>query len=46
MEAVRNWTRGNISSPECAAPLAEAAGIDPELYTELVARCGGAVARI
>jgi len=46
VEAVRNWTRGDMSSPEDAAPLAEAAGIDPEFYTELVDRCGGAVARI
>jgi len=46
VEAVRNWTRGDVTSPEDAAPLAEAAGIDPEFYTELVDRCGGAVARI
>jgi hypothetical protein len=46
VEAVRNWTRGNLSSPDDAAPLAEAAGIDPEFYIELVDRCGDAVARI
>jgi hypothetical protein len=46
VEAVRNWARGDMSSPEDAAPLAEAAGIDPEFYTELVDRCGGAVGRI
>lgn len=46
VEAVRNWTRGDLSMPAAAAPLAEAAGIDPEFYTELVDRCGGAVARI
>ena len=46
VEVVRNWTRGDISSPEDAAPLAEAAEIAPEFYTELVDRCGGAIARI
>lgn len=46
VEVVKNWTRGDIAAPDDAAPLAEAAGIDPEFYTELVARCGGAVARI
>jgi hypothetical protein len=46
VEAVKTWTRGDVSSPDDAAPLAEAAGIDPEFYQELVARCGGAVARI
>ena len=46
VEVVKAWTRGDITSPDDAAPLAEAAGIDPEFYQELVARCGGAVARI
>ena len=46
LEAVKAWTRGDITSPDDAAPLAEAAGIDPEFYIDLVARCGGAVARI
>jgi hypothetical protein len=46
VEAVRRWTRGDMSSPEDVVPLAEAAGIDPEFYTELVDRCGGAVPRI
>ena len=46
VEVVKNWTRGDMSSPDNAAPLAEAAGIDPEFYTELVARFGGAVVRI
>jgi hypothetical protein len=44
VDLVKNWTRGDIASPDDAAPLAEAAGIDPEFYTELVARCGGALA--
>lgn len=46
VEVVKAWTRGDMSSPEDAAPLAEAAGIDPDFYIDLVARCGGAVARI
>lgn len=46
VEVVKTWTRGDMSSPDDAGPLAEAAGIDPEFYIELVARRGGAVARI
>ena len=46
VDMVKGWTRGDMSSPDDAAPLAEAAGIDPEFYIDLVARCGGAVARI
>ncbi len=43
---VKSWTRGDITSPDDAAPLAEAAGIDPEFYTELVGRHTGTAARI
>jgi hypothetical protein len=46
VSVVREWTRGTIGSIEDAAALAEAAGIDPDLYTDLVARHLGTTARI
>jgi len=44
VNVVKKWTRGDIASIENAAPLAEAARIAPEFYTEVVVRCGGATA--
>ena len=40
VEVARNWTRGELGFPEDAAALADAAGIDPDFYCEIVARCG------
>lgn len=46
-ETVRAWTRGEIGSMDEAIALAGAAGIDPDLYADLVAHhAGGAFARI
>ena len=46
-DTVRAWTRGEIGSIDDAIALANAAGIDTDLYADLVAHhAGGALARI
>nr|WP_295884580.1 helix-turn-helix domain-containing protein [uncultured Devosia sp.] len=45
-ETVRDWTRGTIVSIDDAIALARAAGIDPDLYADLVAQHAGALTRI
>lgn len=45
--AVKQWTRGEIGSADDAVALANAAGIDADLYADLVVRhCGGTLSRI
>lgn len=46
VEVIVGWTRGELTTTEDAAAIAGAAGVDPEFYNDLVARCGGAAARI
>lgn len=46
VDAVRSWTRGEMGLVDDAEALAAAAGIDPDLYADLLAHHAGAAARI